>query len=123
MLKRLLKTTSILLAACMLFLGATEEVLAYGELSSVLPSGGINVALTNGTTLENIQSDENSALKIETIIDISDVQLVSEEMKNIVEIPDEEQENVVVAQTKEYVKVRSTAGDNGLYAQVNRNQK
>ena len=112
MLKRLLKTTSILVAACMLFLGASQEVLAYGDLDSVLPGGGINVTLSNGTALDDLQDDENSDLKIETLIEIPEVQTASEETEAVVEIPDEEQENVVVAQTEDYVRIRSAASDN-----------
>lgn len=112
MLKRLLKTTSILVAACMLFLGASQEVLAYGDLDSVLPGGGINVTLSNGTALDDLQDDENSDLKIETLIEIPEVQTASEETEAVVEIPDEEQESVVVAQTEDYVRIRSAASDN-----------
>lgn len=112
MLKRLLKTTSILVVACMLFLGASQEVLAYGDLDSVLPGGGINVTLSNGTALDDLQDDENSDLKIETLIEIPEVQTASEETEAVVEIPDEEQENVVVAQTEDYVRIRSAASDN-----------
>lgn len=113
MLKRLLKTTSVWMVACMLFLGVSKEVLAYGDLDSVLPGGGINVTLSNGTTLEDLQgSSENSDLKIETMIDISEVQTVSEEMEIVAEVPDEEQENVVVAKTGDYVRIRSAASDN-----------
>lgn len=110
MLKRLLKTTSIWMVACMLFLGASQEVLAYGDLDSVLPGGGINVTLSNGTALDDLQDDENSDLKIETLIEISEVQTAGEEA--VVEIPDEEQETVVVAQTEDYVRIRSAASDN-----------
>ena len=113
MLKRLLKTTSVWMVACMLFLGASKEVLAYEDLDSVLPGGGINVTLSNGTTLEDLQGNsENSDLKIETMIDISEVQTVSEEMEIVAEVPDEEQENVVVAKTGDYVRIRSAASDN-----------
>ena len=112
MLKRLLKTTSIWMVACMFFLGASQEVLAYGDLDSVLPGGGINVTLSNGTALDDLQDDENSDLKIETLIDISEVQTAEEEAEAVVEIPDEEQENVVVARTDDYVRIRSAASDN-----------
>ncbi len=113
MFKRLLKKTSILMLMGMIFLGTSKEVLAYGDLSSVLPGGGINETLSNGTTLEDLQDGtENSDLKIETLIDISEVQPANAEEEIIVEIPDEEQENVVVAQTKDYVRVRSAASDN-----------
>lgn len=112
MLKRLLKTTSIWMVACMLFLRASQEVLAYGDLDSVLPGGGINVTLSNGTTLDDLQDDENSDLEIETLIDISEVQTAEEETEAVVEIPDEEQENVVVARTDDYVRIRSAASDN-----------
>lgn len=112
MLKRLLKTTSIWMVACMLFLSMSQEVLAYGDLDSVLPGGGINVTLSNGTALDDLQDDENSDLKIEIMIDISEVQTVSEETEVVAEVPDEEQENVVVAKTGDYVRIRSAASDN-----------
>lgn len=112
MLKRLLKTTSVWMVACMLFLGVSKEVLAYEDLDSVLPGGGINVTLSNGTALDDLQDDEKSDLKIETLIEIPEVQTASEETEAVVEIPDEEQENVVVAKTGDYVRIRSAASDN-----------
>ena len=62
--------------------------------------------------MDDLQDDENSDLKIETLIEIPEVQTASEETEAVVEIPDEEQENVVVAQTEDYVRIRSAASDN-----------
>ncbi len=111
MLKHLVKNVAISMFAIVLFLGTANEVQAYGEVSSVLPSGGINVALSNGVTLDNIQSNaQTGEAKIESIIDISEVKISGEEAEQV-EIPDEESKNAVVAQVEDYIKVRSNASE------------
>ncbi len=112
MLKRLMRFTVISMFAVLLFLGMSQEALAYGGVSSVLPSGGIGAALSNGVTLDNIQTNApNSDVKIESIIDISEVEAKEAEVTAAEVVPDEEQENVVVAKAKDYIKIRSEASE------------
>ena len=54
MLKGIVKMTAIALSASLFFSGMSLQVYAT-DVSSVLPSGGINIALSKGTDLEKIQ--------------------------------------------------------------------
>lgn len=113
MLKGLVRYTAICLATVLLFFSVDLNVQASG-VSSVLPSGGINVALSKGTALENIQLDaNNSDIKLETMIELSQMQTEQSEVVKEVEIPDERLENVVVAKVKDYANVRSTPSERG----------
>lgn len=113
MLKGWVKYTAICLAMVLLFSSMDLNVQASG-VSSVLPSAGINVALSKGTTLENMQINaNNSDVKLETMIELSQEKAEQSEPVKEVEIPDERLENVVVAQVKDYANVRSTPSERG----------
>lgn len=112
MFKGFVKTTAICFSVVLFFSDMSLDVQAYG-VSSVLPNGGINVALSKGTTLENMQEDANiSDIELETMIDISQSDDASETEESV-ETPDEKKENVVVSQAADYVNVRSTPSEDG----------
>lgn len=112
MLRKFVKGTGLGLCAALLFLGISQEVQAFGNVSEVLPSGGISVALTDGVPLDNMQGNtENSNLEIATMIEFVEAETYETSMTAVVETADEELENVVVAKVKDYVKVRSEASE------------
>ncbi len=112
MLRKFARVTALGLCAALLFLGMTQETQAFGDVSEVLPSGGISVALTDGVPLDDMQnSTENSNVEIATMIEPLEVETCEEPVLAVVETADEELENVVVAKVKDYVKVRSEASE------------
>lgn len=112
MLRKFARVTALGLCAALLFLGVSQEVQAFGGVSSVLPSGGIGATLSEGVTLDNIQENtENSNVEIATMIEPLEVASCEEPVLAVVETADEEFENVVVAKVKDYVKVRSEASE------------
>lgn len=114
MLKGFLRVTSIALSAALFFSGLQLEAQAAG-VSSVLPSGGINVALSQGTALESLQPEgSEKATELETIVEISEI----EEAKSVataetIAAKEESLENVIIAQTNAYINIRSTASQKG----------
>ncbi len=113
MLKRLVRYMAICLSAVLLFSSVDLNVQASG-VSSVLPSAGINAALTKGITLENLQVDtNNSDIKLETMIELSREEASQTQVQKEIIIPDEKLENVVVIQVKDYANVRSTPSERG----------
>lgn len=113
MLKSLAKVMSICLAIALLFTSVNLDVQA-SNVSSVLPSAGINAALTKGTTLESLQTNINANdIKLETMIELSQEEASQTQMQKEIVIPDEALENVVVIQVKDYANVRSTSSERG----------
>ncbi len=113
MLKSLMRHIAICLSVVLLFSSMDLNVQASG-VSSVLPSAGINAALSKGTTLENLQIDtNNSDIKLETMIELSQEETSQAQVQKEVVIPDERLENVVVIQVKDYANVRSTPSERG----------
>lgn len=106
---------TIRIAACALtaFLafsgvGLTAEA---AESSSVLPSGGVNLALSRGNSLENITTD--TVMPIEAIIEWA----TAEEAGILVPDAEPTEEdlfrNLVIAQVNNYVNVRSLPSEEG----------
>lgn len=111
--KSLVKTIAICLSTVLLFSSVDLNVQASG-VSSVLPSAGINAALTKGTTLENLQTDANvTDIKLETMIELSQEEASQNQIQKEIIVPDEKLENVVVIQVKDYANVRSTPSERG----------
>ncbi len=111
MLKGIFKTTSIALSAVLVFSGLQLDVQASG-VSSVLPNGGINIALTQGTTLETIQTgNAHQAAALESIVEISELEEQAALVKEAKE--DEALENLIIAQARDYVNVRSIPDQTG----------
>lgn len=111
MLRKLTKGIALGLCMALLSLGISQDVLA-ADVSSVLPSGGISVTLTDGVPLDSMQDNtENGNVEIATMVELSEAEACESPVPAVVEIADEELENVVVAEVKDYVRVRSEASE------------
>ncbi|MBQ9141785.1 MAG: C40 family peptidase [Lachnospiraceae bacterium] len=111
MFKGIFKTGTITLSAMLLFSGLQLDVQASG-VSSVLPNAGINIALTQGATLETIQSGSNGKTNLDAIVAVEEIeQQVTLSEKAVEE--EEGLENLVIAQARDYLNVRSTPSQRG----------
>mgnify|MGYP003106400595 FL=1 len=112
MVRTSLKITSMALAAVLTFTGMEINAQAAG-VSSVLPTGGINITLAQGTSLESLQQGDSTA-KIEALLDEAALQQAREEA-GIEVTPNEEDElkSLVIAQVNNYVNVRSLPSEEG----------
>lgn len=112
MVRTSLKITSMALAAVLTFTGMGINAQAAG-VSSVLPTGGINITLAQGTSLESLQQGDSTA-KIEALLDEAALQQAREEA-GIEVTPNEEDElkSLVIAQVNNYVNVRSLPSEEG----------
>ena len=79
----------------------------------MLPTGGINITLAQGTSLESLQQGDSTA-KIEALLDEAALQQAREEA-GIEVTPNEEDElkSLVIAQVNNYVNVRSLPSEEG----------
>ncbi|MBQ7774485.1 MAG: C40 family peptidase [Lachnospiraceae bacterium] len=113
MLKGFIKTTSIALSAMLLFTSMQLDTQASG-VSSVLPSGGINIALSQGAT-QNVAQTTGTTKKLETIVELSEVEArqLDTETALAKEVAEESLENLVIVQTNGYVNIRNTPGKKG----------
>lgn len=110
---------SVKMAACVLTavlafseMGITTEAVS---LASVLPSGGVDLAIAKGNALEKIVSDTGKEIiPIEEIVKLDDENTV-EVAEAVEEEPSEEElfKNLVIAQVRDYVNVRSIPGEEG----------
>lgn len=107
---------SVKIAACVL--SATLTFSGFGmtanaaSVSTVLPSGGVDLLLTKGNQLENVASNiDTSRQQIETIMDL----VVSKPEEEVAAEPSEEDlfRNLVIAQVNNYVNVRSIPSEEG----------
>lgn len=107
---------SVKIAACVL--SATLAFSGFGmtanaaSVSTVLPSGGVDLLLTKGNQLENVASNiDTSRQQIETIMDL----VVSKPEEEVAAEPSEEDlfRNLVIAQVNNYVNVRSIPSEDG----------
>lgn len=102
---RYVKATACVLAAAVTFsgMGLTAE-------ASVLPSGGIGLAIANGNRLEDVA--EQTAIPIESIIEWMNI-----DENNTAAGAEETEEdlfrNLVIAQVRAYVNVRSIPSEEG----------
>ena len=103
--------TVLILTNMNLNVHATE--LNPGGISSVLPSGGVNLTLAKGPSLDSLQ-DPQSNVKIESTLELSTI----EEMQTALAVSAEQEEeesfkNLVIAQVNRYVNVRSMPSEEG----------
>ncbi len=114
MLKGFVKMTSIALSA-ILFMGSVQLDVQASGVSSVLPGGGINIALSQGATLETTQTlDAENITKVETMISLSEIEVPEETEEVVVETEQEENlDNLVIVKTNEYVNIRNAASKKG----------
>ncbi|MDE5747860.1 MAG: SH3 domain-containing protein [Acetatifactor sp.] len=119
MLKRTVKATAYALSAVLLCTGLNMEAYAATGISSVLPSGGINIALDNGTTLENLQDQTgNMSIPLETVVNeeqVNEAKAAAAAEAAARELAKEEEmfKNLVIAQVSAYVNVRNLPSESG----------
>lgn len=110
--RRYVKATAYMLAAAVTFSGAGLVAEA-----SVLPSGGIGLAIANGNKLEDVA--DQSAIPTESIIQWMNISKGSEAAANVQEPSVQEHteedlfRNLVIAQVRAYVNVRSCPSEEG----------
>ena len=110
MFKYFMKTTAIALSFIMLLGSADLQVQASG-VSSVLPKGGISMALTPGVTLETIHEENNrSVAKLENLVELQEVQAKNQEESQKKE---ESFEDTVIAKVNDYINIRSVPDKSG----------
>lgn len=114
MVRNSVKMATGLLAALIAFTGL--DITAYAaNAGSVLPSGGVDLALGQGNKLENIASNVgNTTIPIEAIVDLA-IQEEEVPLTNAKQEPTEEDmfRNLVIAQVNDYVNVRSIPSEEG----------
>ena len=113
MIRNATKAAAGALIAVLAFSCADINAEAIGNSSSVLPAGGVNLALSMGNKLENIVTDP--ALPIEPKIELDDIEIPEEESAGDIEEVAEEDSfrNLVIAQVNNYVNVRSIPSEEG----------
>lgn len=86
---------------------------AEAATSSIMPSGGVALAMTQGNRLENITTDKSKNLQIETIIGKEDFpeEVMAAAAKELSE--EETFRNLVIAQVTHYVNVRNMPSEEG----------
>ncbi len=108
--------TSVRVGACALtavLVFSGTNLRAEAAASSILPSGGVALAMSQGNRLEDITTDKSKNIQIQTIIGKSDF---PEEVMNSIqkEISEEETfRNLVIAQVSHYVNVRNMPSEEG----------
>lgn len=118
MLKRTVKATAYALSAVLLCAGLNMETHAATGVSSVLPSGGINIALDNGTALENLDQTGEKTIQTESVVDakqVDEAKAAAAAEAVARELAQEEDmfRNLVIAQVNAYVNVRSLPSESG----------
>lgn len=103
------------LATAITFSLFSINVQAAEDVSSVLPTGGVNLSLVKDTPLDSVQTDSVTASgKIEAPVTIADVPELATATTAIVQDPEEELfRNLVIAQVSKYVNVRSIPSEDG----------
>ncbi len=86
---------------------------ALNGINSVLPSGGVNLTLAKGPSLDSLQgSDDNH--KIEPTLELSSIEdIQAATAASVEELEEEGFKNLVIAQVDRYVNVRSIPSGEG----------
>ena len=86
---------------------------ALNGINSVLPSGGVNLTLAKGPSLDSLQgSDDNH--KIEPTLELSSIEdIQAATAASVEELEEEGFKNLVIAQVDRYVNVRSIPSEEG----------
>ncbi len=101
------RTAVYLLTATIAFTGMGMTAQAS---SSILPGGGVSLALENGNKLEDVAADK-SALPIQSIIE--SIPLANSDATQAEPTEEDLFRNLVIAQVDSYVNVRSTSSEEG----------
>lgn len=111
MIRNAAKATLCVLAAALTFSGAGLTASAAGNFT--LPSGGVGLALSNGSRLETIVGD-TAKMPIESIIEWINIEDSAAPMAASAESTEEDLfRNLVIAQVSSYVNVRSIPSEKG----------
>ena len=116
MVRSSVKAGVLILAGALLCTGL--DVQAAG-LSSVLPNGGINIALAQGTSLESIHSEVGKTdVVLESVVTAAEVDEAAAKAKEEAKAAAKEQEletlrNMVIADVNRYVNIRSIPSEEG----------
>lgn len=120
MLRRSVRITAYTLSAVLFCAGMNIDVhAATGGISSVLPTSGISVALEDGTTMENLQSQTgNNTIQLASLVNAEQVDEAKEAAiaEAVAQERAEEEalfKNLVIAQVNDYVNVRSLPSEEG----------
>lgn len=106
-----IRTTSCILAAALVFSGTGFTVNAAGT-GAMLPSGGIGLSVAGGNDLKNIS--RNTAIPVESVVEWANIEGGAETALAAPEPPEEEMyQNLVIAQVRKYVNVRSLPSEEG----------
>ena len=111
MFKGSVRVMALVLAGA-LFTGMNMDVQAAG-IGNVLPTGGVNAALAQGTTLENMQM-QSRMRSVEIASMVAEVEIEAAQIQQqSAENTEEAFKNIVIAQVDNYVNVRSLPSEKG----------
>lgn len=100
-------------AASILLISNRNLTAQASGISSVLPSGGVNLTLTGAPSLDSLQRGD-SKMKIESTLELSTIEeLQTAKAASIVNEEEEAFKNLVIAQVDRYVNVRSLPSEEG----------
>ena len=103
------------LAAAVTFSGLQINAAASNRVSSVLPSGGVNLSLVKDTSLGSLETATTSAnSRIEATVSVADIPEAASATAPT--MGDQEEaffKNLVIAQVRDYVNVRSIPSEQG----------
>lgn len=106
-----IRTTSCILAAALVFSGTGFTVKAAGT-GALLPSGGIGLSVAGGNNLENIS--RNTVIPIESVVEWASIEGGAEAALTDLKPSEEENyQNLVIAQVRSYVNIRSLPSEEG----------
>lgn len=110
--RKMIKATAYVISAVVALSGMSITADAAGT-DSVLPSGGIGLKITRGTSLENVT--DQTAIPVESIIEWINIVESDVALASTLEEPTEEElfRNLVIAQVNDYVNVRSIPSEKG----------
>ncbi len=102
------------LVALITFSGLHIETNAAGRVTSVLPSGGVNLSLAGDTSLESLQTGSAEATTaIESTVTSADIEEVMNEVAAGEKSEEDMFRNLVIAQVNDYVNIRSIPSEDG----------
>ena len=112
--RKLVKTASGLMVLAMTFSAFNITAQAAG-VNKVLPSGGINLTISKGASLEELKSDDANVKIEETIDPLALTSINSKEVASSDKVITEEEgfKNLVIAQVDQYVNIRDKSSIEG----------
>ena len=111
LIRKTTKVTAYMLAAAITFSGMGLTAQAASGSDSVLPSGGVSLALGKGTGLEDIST--NPSIPIEALVEWMNLEELVDEQTPKAPTEEDLFRNLVIAQVNNYVNVRSLPSEEG----------